>query len=76
MLIDKERGIKAPEGFEDAPDGSWFGSMKVDNDEIWEQVKNGEFRGFSVEGVFKQAKKVEAEKAIVEKIQEILKNMD
>lgn len=50
FIIDKERGIKAPKGFEDLTNGSWFISMKVDNMELWENMQA--FNGFSVEGVF------------------------
>ena len=39
-----------PKGYEDTPDGSWFGSFKVENDEVWEN--RNLFRGFSVEGLF------------------------
>jgi hypothetical protein len=75
LLIDSKRGIKAPEGFEDAPDGSWWGSMKVDNDEIWDMIKNGTFRGFSVEGIFKQSRKATMEQEIVEKIKDLLRDL-
>jgi len=51
MIIDASRGISTPSGFETLPDGSWFGSFKVDNDAIWQQVKDGTFTGFSVEGL-------------------------
>ena len=33
----------------DAPIGTWFISAKVDNDDLWAKVKNGELNGFSVE---------------------------
>ena len=37
----------------DLPLGSWVGSVKVDNDEIWNNyVKSGKVRGFSIEGMF------------------------
>ena len=53
FITDKSRGILAPKGFKDVPDGSWFGSYKVDNDDVWEDfIKTGEFKGFSVEGMF------------------------
>lgn len=55
-LKDDKRGIKAMKGFEDVPDGSWFGSFKVDNDEVWNQIKAGKVRGFSVEGQFNYRK--------------------
>lgn len=51
-LTDKERGILPMKGFEDVADGSWFGSFYVENDAVWQSVKAGEFRGFSVEGMF------------------------
>jgi len=35
------------------PIGSWVGMFKVDNNDIWEDyVKNGEVKGFSIEGLF------------------------
>jgi hypothetical protein len=53
ILIDKERGIQSPKGF-DLPEGSWFGSCKVNNQVLWDEfIKTGEFKGFSVEGFFK-----------------------
>ena len=55
-IKDEKRGIKAMKGFEDVPDGSWFGSFKVDNDEVWQMVKEGKVRGFSVEGQFNYRK--------------------
>lgn len=51
FIKNTEDGIN-PKGFEDVADGSWFTAYKVNNDEVWESVKNGEFNGFSVEGTF------------------------
>jgi hypothetical protein len=35
------------------PVGSWLGTFKIDNDEIWnDYVKTGEVKGFSIEGLF------------------------
>lgn len=56
FIIDSERGIVPMKGFEDAKDGSWFISAKVDNDAVWEKIKAGEVKGFSVEGIFQYAK--------------------
>jgi hypothetical protein len=41
-----------PTGYEDAKDGSWFLTYLIDNEEIWAKVKDGEWKGFSVEGLF------------------------
>ena len=38
------------------PKGSWFGIYKVDNDDVWEKVKNGTFKGFSVEALVEHRK--------------------
>lgn len=73
LIIDSERGIKAPEGFEKVPNGSWWGSMRVENDEIWKQVKSGEFKGFSVEGMFGQDKDFELPEKVINKIKEVIK---
>lgn len=49
MIIDKERGI-CPTEFSDCPDGSWYVSYFVDDESLWNEIKNGDwFKGFSVE---------------------------
>jgi hypothetical protein len=50
----------------DLPLGSWVGSVKVNNDKIWNEfVKTGKVKGFSIEGYF--ADKMERPKeAIIE----------
>lgn len=55
-ITDSKRGVHAMRGFEDVPDGSWFGSFKVENPEVWQMVKDGLIRGFSVEGLFSYRK--------------------
>lgn len=52
FLIDSERGMLAPKGFKQEADNSWFGSMYVENDDVWNSIKEGKFKGFSVEGNF------------------------
>ena len=34
------------------PEGTWMVRVRVDNDEVWDSVKSGEVRGFSIEGYF------------------------
>lgn len=48
-LIDRERGINPPKEFSEVPDGSWFLSYYVQDSELWDKIKAGEFNGFSVE---------------------------
>ena len=40
------------EGFDDIADGSLFAEFHILNDEVWEAIKDGSYRGFSLEGVF------------------------
>lgn len=69
FIIDRSRGVNPPTGFEGLTDGSWFGSYKVDNDQIWEEeVKTGKFKGFSVEGIFKQEPYAEAPQDTIDQI--------
>lgn len=55
-IVDEKRGIKPMKGYEDVKDGSWFGSFKVENEEVWQMVKDGKVKGFSVEGIFNYSK--------------------
>jgi hypothetical protein len=71
-IVDKDRGIMPMKGFEDAPDGSWFGSFAVDNDETWAKVKAGDIKGFSVEGIFNYSKAKTKEEVMLDSIKDIL----
>ena len=51
FIKDTENGIN-PKGFEDIEDGSLFAEYKVNNEEIWQQIKDGTFKGFSLAGFF------------------------
>jgi len=76
FITDSERGIMPMKGFEDAPEGSWFLSAKINNDDIWAKIKSGEVKGFSVEGFFKYKKPVMSEEAAFEKIKQILNEIN
>jgi hypothetical protein len=69
-IIDRERGVMPPKGFEEVADGSWFVSYLIDNDDVWAKVKSGEFKGFSVEGVFDFPE--DKEEQLIEQMKEIL----
>lgn len=53
-----------------APVGSWIVKMKVYNDSEWVRVKNGEYKGFSIEGKYKEAE-VKASEQVDDLIKEI-----
>ena len=72
FIVDKKRGILPMKGFEDVADGSWFGSFYVENEEVWNKVKAGEFKGFSVEGLFDYEEPKSPEELALEKISDLL----
>ena len=51
FIKDSENGIN-PAGFEEIADGSLFAEFHVINDEVWASIKEGTYKGFSLEGVF------------------------
>lgn len=72
FLVDKVRGIKPMAGFENVPDGSWFGSFYVENEEVWQSIKSGDYKGFSVEGLFDYTNPMTYEEQLLQKIKGIL----
>ena len=75
FISDKARGIEPMKGFEDAPDGSWFVSMLVENDAVWQQVKEGKINGFSIEGIFNYTPKLSQDEVKMQKIKDILSSI-
>lgn len=56
------------------PKGTWMISMKIEDDAIWDKVKNGKLNGFSVQGYFlEKAKFSRDNNSILEEIKDILK---
>lgn len=51
FLKDAGKGV-APAGFDEIADGSLFAEFHVLNDSVWNAVKDGTYKGFSLEGVF------------------------
>lgn len=71
-FLDQARNKKVPEGYDDLPDGTWWASYKVDNPQIWAQVKDGTFRGFSIEGDFGQVYYRSEDEMLIEAVVEAL----
>ena len=50
--------------------GAWAVTMKIDNDEVWKDVKSGKYLGLSIEGMFsdkaEDIEEVEAESILSE----------
>lgn len=74
-FVNKERGI-VPNEFANVTDGSWITSYKILNDEIWNQIKSGDLKGFSIE-ISSELEPVHLEKTKTEEEQqdeELMKN--
>lgn len=56
-FIDHNRNI-VPNEFSNIPDGSWITSFKVNDLELWKAIKEGKFKGFSIQGYFNYGKEV------------------
>jgi len=48
-IVDSETNDKANSLGFSVPRGTWMMSMKVENDEIWQDVLDGKFKGFSID---------------------------
>lgn len=67
FMSDESRGIAQPKGF-DLPDGTIFCSMKINNDEIWQEAKAGKVKGISLEGFFDLEKEIDLDEKQIESI--------
>jgi len=63
IVEDEKKDKSAKYGF-NLPIGTWMVSVKVNNDDVWNQVKAGEVKGFSIEGYF--ADKMDSPKESIE----------
>jgi hypothetical protein len=60
-----------------AVEGAWAVTMKIDNDDVWKDVKSGKYLGLSIEGMFsdkgEDVEEVEAEN-ILSELKKLLSN--
>jgi hypothetical protein len=70
--IDNEKGFTAPERFKEESDGSLLVSYKITDDNLWNDVKEGKFTGFSIEGIFELG---DGEEVFMNQLLEILKQI-
>lgn len=71
FIKDTEKGIN-PVGFEDVKDGSLFAQYHILNDEIWNAVKDGTYKGFSLMGYFGIEPVMEEEDNDIKEIEEYI----
>ena len=59
------------EGFDECADGSLFAEFHIINDDVWNEIKAGTYKGFSLEGVFDMQPETDADE-----IQDIVDKLD
>jgi hypothetical protein len=74
IIEDEKQDKSAKYGF-NLPKGTWMISMKVNNNEIWNKVKAGEVKGFSIEGYFVDKYEMSLQQNEEQEIIEKLKNL-
>jgi hypothetical protein len=74
-IKDSENDKSTDYGYGDLPVGTWFVSMKVKNDEVWRQVKEGKLNGFSVSGYFEEVAQFCMEEMFLKELSDLLKNI-
>lgn len=74
IIDDAEMDKSKVYGF-DLPKGTWMILMKVNNDEVWQKVKAGKVKGFSIEGYFADKLEMSLEQKKKQDVIEQLKNL-
>jgi hypothetical protein len=76
-IVEDEKNDKSNIYNLNAVKGSWVVKMKVYNEEVWQQIKDGKFKGFSIEGKFDGLDQLQAEshEDIINEIKELLKSI-
>lgn len=74
-LIEDEVHDKSKKYGFSLPKGTWMISMKVDNEDVWNDVKAGKVKGFSIEGYFADKLEMSLEQQKKNEIIEQLKNI-
>ena len=76
-IIEDEKLDKSRKYGFDLPKGTWMVSMKVNNEEVWKDVKDGKVKGFSIEGYFADKYEMSVEEKrkqeTINKLKELLK---
>tara|TARA_R110000751_G_scaffold273205_2_gene373920 strand:+ start:7404 stop:7988 length:585 start_codon:yes stop_codon:yes gene_type:complete len=79
-IVEDEKFDKSKKYGFNVPIGTWMGSVKVNNDDVWnDYVKSGKVKGFSIEGYFadkmeKPKVNMSSDKKLIDKIKKILQS--
>lgn len=75
-IVEDEKHDKSVKYGFSLPMGTWMISMKVDNEDVWNKVKAGEVKGFSIEGYFESKEELSKHESILDQIKNILKDAE
>ena len=68
---DMEKDKSAIYGMTD-PVGTWMGCLKITNDDVWNDAKDGKFKGFSIEGYFADKMKMSKQPSLLDEVKDLL----
>lgn len=74
IIEDEKLDKSVKHGFK-LPKGTWMISMKVNNEDVWKDVKDGKVKGFSIEGYFADKYEMKQEQIEKQETIELLKEL-
>lgn len=74
-IIEDEKLDKSVKHGFNLPKGTWMISMKVNNEDVWKDVKDGKVKGFSIEGYFADRYEMKQEQIEKQETIELLKEL-
>lgn len=75
FISNTQRGMPSPKPFDKLPDGTLFMSYKIEDEDIWKDVKSGKFLGFSLEGNFRLEEEKSEDMRIMDEIEDLLSSI-
>ena len=77
MIIDDPKMDKSTLYGFSLPKGTWMVSMRINNSDLWKEIKSGTLKGLSIEGYFtdkmqKMAETTPTDQEILEALKEII----
>jgi hypothetical protein len=76
FISDSKKGIMSPKPFESLPEGTWYVGYKIEDEQIWNDIKTGKFMGFSLEGSFKLEPDQSEEDTIIDEIEQMISKLN
>lgn len=80
-IVEDEKNDKSNVYNLNATKGSWVVTMKVHNDEVWQDIKDGKYKGFSIEAMFSGLEslfsnqiELSDDEKLINEIKDLLKN--